>query len=77
LNLYTYNVPLRMGSWVDFAQLIKSYASTQSETRYSPAKITGIEKVPQFGKPQDDKISTSYAERLNLTARALAILYAI
>jgi hypothetical protein len=58
-----------MGSRVDFAQLIKEYKSSQSETRYSPAQIVGIEKVVRFGNPDEDKISTSYSERLTLTVR--------
>ncbi len=66
---YTHGVPMALGSRCDFAQLIKSYASTQSETRYSPAKITGIEKVPRFGNPDESRISTSYSERLNLSVR--------
>lgn len=69
LRVYTYNVPLQMGSRVDFAQLVKTYASTQAETRYSPAEITGIEKHIRFGNPDEDLISTSYAERLNLSVR--------
>lgn len=66
---YTYGVPMHFGSRCSFAQLIKDYASTQSETRYSPATIIGIEKIPRFGEPDDDHISTSYAERLNLSVR--------
>ena len=66
---YTYNVPFQLGSRVDFAQLIKSYASSQTETRYSPATITGIEKIKRFGNPDMDKVSTSYSERLNLSVR--------
>ena len=50
----------RFGTRVDFAQLIKSYASTQDETRYSPAKITGIDKQVRFGNPNENRISTSY-----------------
>jgi IS1 family transposase len=69
LSVYTYNVPLTLGSRVDFAQLVKTYASSQEETRYSPAKITSAEKVVRFGNPDEDKISTSYAERLNLSVR--------
>lgn len=69
LALYTHNVPLYMGSRVDFAQLIKSYKTSQVETRYSPATITGIEKVVRFGTPDEDRISTSYSERLNLSVR--------
>jgi IS1 family transposase len=66
---YTYGVPMHFGSRCSFAQLIKDYASSQSETRYSPATIIGIEKIPRFGEPDDDHISTSYAERLNLSVR--------
>ena len=58
-----------MGSRVDFAQLVKTYASNQTETRYSPAVITGIDKTVRFGKPDEDKIGTSYSERLNLSVR--------
>lgn len=69
LGLYTHNVPMHMGSRIDFAQLIKSYASSQSETRYSPATITGIDKTVRFGNPDEDHISTSYSERFNLSLR--------
>lgn len=69
LGAYTYSVPFEMGSRVSFAQLIKNYKSSQSETRYSPATITGIEKKPVFGNPDSDHISTSYSERLNLSVR--------
>jgi transposase-like protein/IS1 family transposase len=69
LAVYTYNVPLTLGSRVDFAQLVKSYAATQDETRYSPAKIAGIKKEIRFGSPDENRISTSYAERLNMSVR--------
>ena len=69
LRAYTLNVPYVFGMQVSFAQLIKNYQSTQEQTRYSPAKITGIEKLPIFGEPEDDRISTSHIERFNLTLR--------
>lgn len=69
LGLYTHSVPLAMGSRVDFAQLVKSYKSTQVENRYSPAAISGIEKTVRFGQPDEAKISTSYSERYNLSVR--------
>lgn len=69
LGLYTHAVPYHLGSRVDFAQLIKTYKSSQAETRYSPATITGIEKVVRFGTPDESKISTSYSERFNLSLR--------
>ena len=52
LRAYTLNVPYVFGMQVNFAQLIKTYASTQETTRYSPAKISSIEKLPIFGEPR-------------------------
>jgi transposase-like protein/IS1 family transposase len=69
LNAYRQNVPFAFGMQVDFAQLIKVYGSSQEETRYSPAKIISTEKLPIFGAPEDDRISTSHIERFNLTVR--------
>jgi transposase-like protein/IS1 family transposase len=69
LNAYTLNVPFVFGMRVNFAQLIKTYQSTQEVTRYSPAKIISAEKRPMFGEPEHDRISTSHIERFNLTVR--------
>jgi IS1 family transposase len=69
LAAYRNNVPFAFGMQVQFAQLIKVYGSSQEETRYSPAKIISSEKLPIFGAPEDDKISTSHIERFNLTVR--------
>lgn len=66
---YQYGVPFALGSNIHFGQLIKNYASQQSETRYSPATIISAEKVPRFGSPDEDKICTSHVERANLTVR--------
>ncbi len=69
LAQYTHAVPMALGSRCDFAQLIKTYKSSQSETRYSPATIESIEKVVRFGSPDESRISTSYCERFNLSVR--------
>jgi transposase-like protein/IS1 family transposase len=69
LAAYRMNVPFAFQSQVDFAVLIKNYASTQETTRYSPATITNIEKLPMFGDCDEDRISTSHIERFNLTVR--------
>ncbi len=69
LSHYRNNVPFAFGMQVDFAQLIKTYSSTQETTRYSPAKIASIDKLPLFGEPDEDRICTSHIERLNLTVR--------
>jgi len=55
---------------VDFAQLVKLYASDpEAEKRYSPAECIGCKKTPVFGNPDASKISTSHVERQNLTMR--------
>src|SRR6478609_9690254 len=69
LAAYRQNVPFAFQSQVDFAVLIKNYQSLQETTRYSPATITNIEKLPIFGSCDEDKISTSHIERFNLTYR--------
>ncbi len=57
------------GCDIDYAMLIKTYESTQDETRYSPAKCTSCERKPMMGDPDPDHISTSYIERQNLSMR--------
>ena len=69
LGAYTNTVPFTFRNRVDFAQLVKTYASTQEEKRYSPAQLQSIEKKVRFGNPDLDRVSTSYVERLNLTLR--------
>lgn len=55
---------------VDFAQLVKTYGpSLEGERRYSPPECNGAKKKPRIGLPDRKHISTSYAERQNLTMR--------
>jgi IS1 family transposase len=58
------------GADIDYAMLVKLYgADPAGEKRYSPAKCIGARKTRIMGNPDHDKISTSYAERQNLTMR--------
>jgi hypothetical protein len=58
------------GEDVDYAMLNKIYgADPQRQKRYSPAKWIGAQKRKITGKPDAKHISTSYAERANLTMR--------
>jgi IS1 family transposase len=67
---YLTAVDAAYGDDVGYAMLIKIYgADPQAETRYSPAKCIGAEKQPKIGNPDSKHISTSYAERSNLTMR--------
>ena len=69
-HAYLSAVGLTFGQDIDFAQLIKIYGTVpEGETRYSPAKCLGARPEPRTGDPDPDHISTSYAERQNLTMR--------
>jgi IS1 family transposase len=58
------------GADIDYAQLIKIYGETPHPPgRYSPAECIGAEKHPITGRPDSRHISTSYAERANLSIR--------
>ncbi|MGH2759563.1 MAG: IS1 family transposase [Actinomycetota bacterium] len=56
---------------VNYAMLIKLYGrDPESDAkRYSPAKCTGIRKIPISGDADEGHISTSYVERQNLAMR--------
>lgn len=55
---------------VDYAMLKKMYGHAPEGTRrYSPPVCIGAEKEPIMGKPASEHISTSFAERQNLTMR--------
>jgi IS1 family transposase len=55
----------------DYAMLVKEYGAPEKgkHERYSPAKVVAALRTPIFGNPDERKISTSYAERHNLTIR--------
>jgi IS1 family transposase len=59
------------GGDIDYAMLIKMFgaAPEAAKGRYSPAECTGIRKERIEGSPDMKYVSTSYAERQNLTMR--------
>ena len=71
LRSYPNAVGLAFKRDIDFAQLVKSYATEQriGEARYSPAVCTGTRVRVDRGDPDPARISTSYVERQNLTMR--------
>ena len=69
-KVYLEAVEGAFGPDIDYAMLIKIYGSTpEEEKRYSPAKIIDTERKKIMGNPDPNYISTSYAERQNLTMR--------
>lgn len=70
LRLYLDAVEGAFGAEIDYAQLIKVYGKDPAaEKRYSLAKCLGIEIKVVEGDPDEERISTSYIERQNLTMR--------
>ncbi len=58
------------GADIDYAMLIKHYGDpTGALGRYSPGECTGAEQRRVEGRPDPNHISTSYAERQNLSMR--------
>jgi len=70
-RVYLDAVDLAFGNNIDYAMLVKIYGSdrAQGEVRYSPADYVGCRQTKLIGNPNPKHISTSYAERQNLTMR--------
>lgn len=56
---------------IDYAMLVKIYGEAPEgpQRRYSPARLLATEKTRIMGDPDEKHVSTSYAERQNLTMR--------
>lgn len=69
-KVYLWAIEDAFGADVDYAMLVKLYGQElESETKYSPAKCIAAEPHVIQGNPDPTKISTSFAERQNLTMR--------
>jgi IS1 family transposase len=70
LRSYVGAIDDSFGRTVDYAQVTKTYeAEPIGPGRYSPPKVTGVDKTPIFGSPVEELVSTSYVERNNLNIR--------
>lgn len=67
---YIEAVEAGFGNDVDYAMLVKIYGQgPEGQRRYSPPEIIGTETVCCTGRPDPKHISTSFAERQNLSMR--------
>ncbi len=67
---YLEAVEQSFGADIDYAMLIKHYGEpTGALGRYSPGECTGVDLRRVEGRPDLAHVSTSYAERANLTMR--------
>lgn len=74
MGAYEEAIEFAFGSQVDYAQIVKSYASEDRkydnpERKYSPTRITASKKNWIQGSPDPNLVSTSYVERLNASTR--------
>ena len=70
LRSYRGAIATSFGRAVDYAQVTKTYeAEPIGPGRYSPPKVTGVDKTSIFGAPVEELVSTSYVERNNLNIR--------
>jgi IS1 family transposase len=70
LRLYVEAVEQAFGADVDFAQLVKLYGDApEGQKRYSPAECVGCKRAAVAGNLDPAHVSTSYAERQNLSMR--------
>lgn len=69
-RLYENAVEAAFGDDIDYAMLVKIYGDTvEGQKRYSPAECIGARKTRMIGNPDLCCVSTSFAERQNLTMR--------
>ncbi len=67
---YPEAVEQSFGADIDYAMLIKHYGDPAGALgRYSPGECTGVDLRRVEGRPDIAHVSTSYAERANLTMR--------
>ena len=70
---YPEAIEFAFGREVDYAQIVKSYASEDGkynpERKYSQPRIASSEKIWIMGTPNAKDVSTSYVERLNASTR--------
>jgi IS1 family transposase len=67
---YLEAVEAAFGADVDYAMPVKIYgASPEAEKRNSPPECVGARKLPVTGHPDRKHVSTSFAERQNLSMR--------
>ena len=66
---YLEAVEQSFGADIDYAMLVKIYGDAPGAGRYSPGECIGIQQRRVEGRPDPKHVSTSYAERANLTLR--------
>lgn len=72
LAAYADAIERAFGTDVDYGSIVKKFATVDSATperRYSAPEVIALNKYIVMGDPDEARISTSHAERLNATTR--------
>jgi IS1 family transposase len=71
LRAYNGTIERAFGANVDYGSIVKTFSHTEltEQRRYSPPEVVKVEKMPVYGNPDVDLISTSYVEKQNHTLR--------
>jgi len=71
LRVYPGAIERAFGANVDYGSIVKTFSHTELEEqrRYSPPEVVTVERMPVYGNPSTDLISTSYVEKQNHTLR--------
>lgn len=71
LNLYASAVERGFDAGVDYAQIVKTYASDERypQGKYNAPEVVSVEKTVIMGSPRESLISTSHVEKQNHTLR--------
>jgi IS1 family transposase len=71
LGLYAAAVERGFGAGVDYAQIVKTYASDERypQGKYSAPEVVSVEKNVIMGSPRESLICTSHIEKQNHTLR--------
>lgn len=65
-------ISLLWGGDINYCQIVKTVQggpAVNAATSYSPGKLRSVNRKPVIGNPKRDRISTSFAERVNLSIR--------
>jgi hypothetical protein len=71
LRVYNDAIERAFGANVDYGSIVKTFSHTElmEQRRYSPPEVVKIEKMPVYGNPTVELISTSFVEKQNHTLR--------
>lgn len=70
---YVQAIKVAFGPRASYAMIVKTYQSeagnVEAKRRYSPGRVTDVQRIVVSGKPDPERMSTAFVERQNLSVR--------